>query len=62
MDYTRDKWLAYIASQDDNPLPSDSNYQMHIKAVNEYFDQESKNGILHMERLTVVYSEKINDI
>lgn len=62
IDYTRDKWQAYIASQDDQPLPSDSNYQMHKKAVNDYFDQESNNGILHMERLTVIYSEKFYDV
>lgn len=58
MDYTRDKWLAYIASQDDNPLPSDPEYNAHIAEINAIFDRESKDGLLRLDRVTKVYSER----
>lgn len=59
MDYTRDNWLAYIASQDNNPLPTDPSYDAHIDAINKTFDLKSKDGLLHIERLTKIYCERI---
>ncbi|QHQ62957.1 methyltransferase domain-containing protein [Anaerocolumna sedimenticola] len=59
MDYTRDSWLAYIASQDNNPLPSEPGYDAHIAAINAIFDRNSVNGLLHCDRVTKVYSERI---
>jgi len=59
MDYTRDNWLAYIASQDDNPLPTDPGYDEHIAAINAAFDCDSADGLLHFDRVTKVYSERI---
>lgn len=59
MDYTRDKWLAYIASQDNNPLPLDPEYKAHIASINEFFDRNSVDGLLHLDRVTKVYSERI---
>lgn len=59
MVYTRDKWFAYIASQDDNPLPTDPGYDAHIAAINAAFDRDSEDGLLHCDRLTKVYSERI---
>jgi ubiquinone/menaquinone biosynthesis C-methylase UbiE len=59
MDYTRDTWLAYIASQDDNPLPTDPGYDAHIASINAAFDRDSVDGLLHSERVTKVYSERI---
>lgn len=59
MEYTRDKWLAYIASQDDNPLPTDPRYDAHIAAINAAFDRGSVDGLLHLDRVTKVYSERI---
>lgn len=59
IEYTRDNWLAYIASQDDSPQPSDPGYEAHIAALNEGFDRDSVNGLLHCDRLTKVYCEKI---
>ena len=59
MDYTRDSWLAYIASQDNNPLPTDPGYDEHIAAVNEIFDRDSADGLLRCHRVTKVYSERI---
>lgn len=60
MDYTRDNWLAYIASQDGYPLPADPGYDTHIAAINAGFDRDSVNGLLHLDRVTKVYSERLN--
>jgi len=59
MEYTRDNWLAYIASQDDNPPPTDPGYDAHIAAINAAFDRDSVDGLLHFDRVTKVYSERI---
>jgi SAM-dependent methyltransferase len=59
MEYTRDNWLAYIASQDDSPLPNDPGYDAHIAALNAAFDRDSVNGLLRCDRVTKVYSERI---
>jgi ubiquinone/menaquinone biosynthesis C-methylase UbiE len=59
MDYSRDIWLAYIASQDNNPLPADPGYDAHIAAINAAFDRDSTDGLLHMDRITKVYIERI---
>lgn len=59
MDYTRDSWLAYIASQDNYPLPGDPGYDAHIASINEVFDRNSVDGLLRCDRVTKVYSERI---
>lgn len=59
IEYTRDNWLAYIASQDDNPLPTDPGYDAHIAAINAGFDRDSVNGLLHIDKVTKIYSERI---
>ncbi|MDE7299705.1 MAG: class I SAM-dependent methyltransferase [Lachnospiraceae bacterium] len=53
--HTRDSWLAYIASQDDSPLPGDPGYAAHIAALNEIFDRDSVDGLLRCDRITGVY-------
>ncbi len=58
-EYTRDKWHAYIASQDNNPLPTDPGYEAHIAAINAIFDRDSVDGLLRCDRVTKVYSERI---
>jgi len=60
--YTRENWLAYIASQDDSPLPTVPGYEEFIKAINEGFDRNSVDGLLRCDRLTIVYSEKVDNI
>lgn len=59
MDYTRDKWMSYIASQDGYPLPTDPRYNEHITAINAGFDRDSVDGLLHLDRVTKVYCERI---
>ena len=59
MDYTRDDWLAYVASQDNTPLPTSPQYDEHVAAVNAAFDRDSVNGILRCNRVTKVFIEKI---
>ncbi|MDF2859516.1 MAG: putative methyltransferase [Neobacillus sp.] len=59
MDYTRDRWLAYIASQDNYPLPADPEYESHIATINAIFDRNSVDGLLRCDRVTKVYSERM---
>lgn len=59
MKYTRENWLAYIASQDDYPLPADPGYDVHIAAINATFDRDSVDGLLNCDRVTKIYSESI---
>lgn len=59
MYYTRDSWHAYIASQDNNPLPTDPGYDAHIASINTMFDRNSVDGLLRCDRVTKVYSERI---
>ncbi|ABX43607.1 hypothetical protein [Lachnoclostridium phytofermentans] len=44
---------------DDNPLPNDPGYDAHIAALNAAFDRDSVNGLLRCDRVTKVYSERI---
>ncbi len=53
MDYTRDNWLAYIASQDDNPLSTDPGYDAHIAAINAAFDHDSVDELLQFDRFMI---------
>lgn len=59
IDYTRDNWLAYIASQDDSPQPNDPGYKEHIATLNAAFDRQSVDGLLRCDRVTKVYCERI---
>jgi ubiquinone/menaquinone biosynthesis C-methylase UbiE len=59
MEYTRENWLAYIASQDDYPQPNDPGYDAHITAINAAFDRDSVDGLLICNRVTKIYSERI---
>lgn len=59
MDYTRESWLCYIASQDDSPLPGSQEYAAHIESVNAGFDRDSQNGLLRCDRVTRIYAERI---
>lgn len=59
MDYTRESWLAYLATQDDSPLPGSPEFEAHITAVNASFDRDSKNGLLRCDRVTKVYAERV---
>ena len=59
IEYTREKWIAYITSLDDTPLPADPEYDAHIMEVNAGFDHDSTNGMLLIKRDTKIYSERI---
>ncbi|BCN29043.1 class I SAM-dependent methyltransferase [Anaeromicropila herbilytica] len=59
IEYTRDNWIAYIASQDDSPLPTDSGYDAHITALNAAFNRDSVEGLLHYDKVTKVYCERV---
>lgn len=59
MEYTLEKWLAYIASQEDYPQPGEKGYEKHMTDIKNDFIRESKNGLMRIDRLTVVYYETI---
>jgi ubiquinone/menaquinone biosynthesis C-methylase UbiE len=59
IEYTRDNWLAFIASMDDAPLPTDLGYDAHIASINAAFDRDSVEGLLRSARVTKVYSERL---
>lgn len=59
MEYTRENWLAYIASQEEYPLATDPRYDAHIEAINAAFDRDSVDGLLSCNRVTKIYSERI---
>lgn len=59
IEYTRDNWLAYIASQDDSPMPGDPEYETYLANLNKSFERDNINGFLRCDRVTKVYSEQI---
>lgn len=62
MFYTRESWLAYMTSHSHDPLPSDPGYTAHIAEVNTIFDHENIDGLLRRDVVTMVYSERIEEI
>lgn len=59
-EYTREKWLAYIYSQDDSPKQTDASYMEHLTEVNKTFDSLCKDGVLSLNRMTAVYYGKLD--
>ena len=56
--YTRENWIAYIQSQDDGILPGQQGYEEFTAALNEKFDEDSRDGVLRCDRLTGIYMER----
>lgn len=59
IEYTRESWLTYRMSHSHDPLPDDPGYAAHIAEAEAVFDRESVNGLLRIETVTRVYSERI---
>ena len=57
--FSRDMWLLYYLSMEGVPFPSEPGYEAYAAELNERFDRESKDGILRLDLVTVVYSERI---
>ncbi len=62
MEYTRDKWAAYMSSMDDIPLSTEPGYDEYISLINADFDRNSVNGLLRYDKVTKIYSEKIENL
>lgn len=58
--FTRDKWLLYYASMEGVPLPSDSGYEAHTAEMNTIFNRDNVDGVLQLNQVTRVYSERLN--
>ncbi len=61
MFYSQEKWLAYMTSHSNDPLPSDPGYVAHIAEVNAIFDRENTDGLIRRDVVTMVYSEVLNN-
>lgn len=62
IEYTRDNWLAYMSSMDDVPLSTDPEYDAFISEINTGFDRDSVDGLLRCDKVTRVYSERIDTL
>jgi ribosomal protein S18 acetylase RimI-like enzyme/ubiquinone/menaquinone biosynthesis C-methylase UbiE len=58
--FTRDKWLLYFSSMEGVPQKSDAGYEAYTTELNDKFDRESVDGVLQLNLVTVVYSERID--
>lgn len=56
--FTREKWLSYFSSMEGVPREFDSGYKAYTAKLNERFDRDSKDGLLRLELVTIVYSER----
>ena len=56
--FTRDKWLMYHASMEGVPLEGDAGYDAYTAELNERFDRGSADGVLRVDEVTYVYSER----
>jgi len=57
--YTREKWLLVHSSMEGVPQKGDAGYDTYTAELNETFDRDSVDGILRLDLVTVVYSERI---
>jgi SAM-dependent methyltransferase len=57
--FTRDKWLLYYLSMEGVPQKGDAGYDAYIAELNETFDRDNVDGVLRLNQVTVVYSERI---
>ena len=57
--FTRDKWLSYYSSMEGVPLKGDAGYEAYTAELNEKFDRDSVDGVLCLNEVTYVYSERI---
>ena len=57
--FTREKWHLYYASMEGVPLKGDAGYEAWTAELDEKFDRENTDGVLHVNEMTYVYSERI---
>jgi ubiquinone/menaquinone biosynthesis C-methylase UbiE len=57
--FTRDKWLLYYLSMEGVPQKGDAGYDAYTAELNETFNRDSVDGVLRLNQVTVVYSERI---
>jgi len=58
--YTRSTWQSYMLSHSYSPVPSDENYEAFVYEINQIFDNESKDGIMHRKLITSVYAQQLD--
>ena len=57
--FTKENWILYLSSMAGVPQPQDAGYEAHIAKTCEAFDRNSENGLLHLNLVTRVYSERL---
>jgi len=56
--FSREMWLLYYLSMEGVPFPSDPGYESYTAELNEKFNSDSIDGVLRLELVTRVYSER----
>ena len=57
--FNRQNWLLYHSSMAGVPGLSDPGYEAYTEELNEEFDRDSADGLLRLDLVTKVYSEKM---
>ena len=57
--FTRARWQLYHASMAGVPNENDADYEAYFDGINAEFDLRSVNGILCLDLVTTVYSERL---
>jgi len=57
--FTRDSWLLYFTSMSIFPLAADAEYGARIAEISAIFDRDSVDGVLRLDFITKVYSERM---
>jgi len=57
--YTRERWLQNKTSISDSPKPFEARYDAYIAEMNNIFDRDSVDGLLRVNLITYIFSERI---
>ena len=57
--FTYEKWLLYYLSMESVPQEGDAGYAEYTAELTETFNRDNVDGVLRLNQVTVVYSEKI---
>ena len=59
--FTKDKWILYFLSMEGVPFESEPGYETFFAEKIKIFNTYSLNGVLHLNQVTWIYSEKIEN-
>ena len=59
--YTRERWLTFMTSHSSDPSPDSDGYEAHMIRMNDLFDASQKDGLMHVEETTKVFSQRYSN-